>query len=205
MRSILCVNACATFYPFRKNNMQRWYNVVTMWLVLLFVSSCSDRSIPRRSPVSSGSAQAFSTELTASTNCVEVGDIITFTINLQNLSDKTTTITGTPPFDITLTPVRIDQTDSAPLVRWSATDQYPIDPATILLPGERHTYSWRWQASQEFALVTRYDKNVRVALSQGELQREDGTGTPAGETRVFIGVNKYSSSGGLWKCSDMAQ
>ena len=176
-----------------------------MWLVLLFVSSCSDRSIPRRSPVSSGSAQAFSTELTASTNCVEVGDIITFTINLQNLSDKTTTITGTPPFDITLTPVRIDQPDSAPLVRWSATDQYPVDPATILLPGERRTYTWRWQASQEFALVTRYDKNVRVALSQGELQRENSTGTPAGETRVFIGVNKYSSSGGLWKCSDMAQ
>ena len=187
--------------------MQRWYNVVVMWLVLLFISGCSDRSIPRREAVSGGSAQTliFSEELIASTNCVEVGDTATFTVNLQNLSDKTTTIDGTPPFDITLTPVRIDQPDSAPPVRWSATDQYPVDPATILLPGERRTYTWRWQASQEFALVTRYDKNVRVAFSMGALQRENSTGTPAGEIRVLIGVNKYSSSGGLWKCSDMAQ
>ena len=185
--------------------MQRWYNVVVMWLVLLFISGCSDRSIPRREPVRDGSSQSFSRELIASTNCAEVGDFVTFTVNLQNLSDKATTIDGTPSFDITLTQMKIEKSEPTPPVRWSNTNQYPTNPTTVLAPGEQRTYTWQWQATQEFALTTLGDKNVKVAFSMGALQRENSTRTPAGEIRVLIGVNKYSSSGGLWKCSNMAQ
>ena len=178
--------------------MQRWYNVVVMWLVLLFISGCSDRSIPRREPVGDSS-------LIASTNCVEVGDTVTFTINLQNLSGKTTTIAGTPPFDVTVTPVKWDKLEPAPLVRWSATDRYPINPATVLVAGEQRTYTWQWQATQEFAQVKLRDKNIKVTFSRGMLQTDDGPHAPSGETHVFIGVNTYYSSTGWWQCSEMTQ
>ena len=187
--------------------MQQWYNVVVMLLILLFVSGCSDRSIPRREAVSGGSAQPliFREELIASTNCAEIGDIVTFTVNLQKLSDKTTTIDGTPPFDITLTQMKIAKSEPTSLVRWSNTNQYPTNPTTVLAPGEQRIYTWQWQATQEFALTTLGDENVKVTFSMGALKIDNSTRTPAGETRVLIGVNKYYALNGLWKCSEMGQ
>lgn len=142
----------------------------------------------------SGGPGGPSGSLSASTNCTEIGETITLTATLANQSPYSLKIQGTPPLDIIIRPSQWQEQRSAPLVRWSQSDQYPRDFNLVLQPGEKRAYQWVWTVDQQFARPASHQGNVLITFQSGGLQNESEGGSPAGEVAtiaVGLGVLEY--------------
>ena len=133
-------------------------------------------------------------ELSATTNCAFVGDVVRFTLVVTSLSDEPVRLTSDPLLEIQLSAIR-RTLDPIPSQFWSETAQYPpqIDP--VLQPGERRLYTWEWVAEPVygepgamgvslFAASTferqGFDQGISATISLG-VERMDYPGSVEGQ------------------------
>ena len=117
----------------------------------------------------SGNASRTMAVIQSSTNCAEIGEMVTFTASFTNTATYPVTITTEPVMDMVLMPSRWDPADGPePVQRWSESDQYPTDLPTVVQPGEEWVYQWRWQADPVFNPQGRSE--VRAQLVTGQIQ-----------------------------------
>lgn len=173
--------------------------------LLLLLHGCGLRQTPALEPVRAGSGGSgdFEEEITASTNCAEVGEMVTFTVNLANRTEKPLTLTGAPLFDITLQPFKWTRAGAPPSERWSESGQYPANVNPVLQAGEQRSYTWQWLVTPRFAQQGTEGNNLLVSYSMGETIFNNGNRTPAGTTTVLVSIGKYVSGAGSWPCSEL--
>ncbi|NOK63285.1 MAG: hypothetical protein GFH27_549325n7 [Chloroflexi bacterium AL-W] len=184
-----------------------------MWLVHLYlsviltISSCGFREgPPRLEPVEfggGGSSGSFGAVTTVSTNCAEIGEWVTFEVTLHNGSEVVVELTDTPPFDLILEPAWWELTTPKPIDRWSESYQYPQEIDRVFEPGERQSYTWKWQAKSTFAQQARDVNMMQVTFWQGQRLRDGRSPASAGTNSSYIGVAWYAEGTGSWRCADM--
>jgi hypothetical protein len=141
-------------------------------------------------------------DVTASTNCAEIGEPVTFTATLTSEANAPLTITTRPVVDFVLRPVAWEETQGPePIQRWSQTSSYPsvIDP--VFAPGEQRQYQWVWIAD---AVYGQFGVNgVRAQFFIGAIPQQ---GFGPGGDEVWVGVRTMpggeSSESGM-RCADM--
>jgi hypothetical protein len=95
---------------------------------------------------------------------------------------------------------------SAPLLRWSATSQYPTTINPVLIPNEVRTYQWQWIADAAYAqLQQTTDNGVLVQLTIGDIIPEGYATLPEGSIEVYVGVGAYvlPQPGTNVRCAEM--
>jgi hypothetical protein len=151
----------------------------------------------------SGLSTAARVELTASTNCAEVGEVVTFTTQITNEMSIPMTLRGLPPLDILLK----SAVPGAPPQRWSATPQYPKAINPVLAPGEVRMYEWQWVADAAYAQLEQTTYNgveARLELGGAFVGEETIAG---GSIAVYVGVGAHvlPQPGTNVRCADMHQ
>ncbi|NOK63287.1 MAG: hypothetical protein GFH27_549325n5 [Chloroflexi bacterium AL-W] len=142
----------------------------------------------------SGNASRTMAVIQSSTNCAEIGEMVTFTASFTNTATYPVTITTEPVMDIVLSPSNWTAGDDPALVQhWSESDQYPTEFPTVAQPNEVWTYQWRWQADAIYHQPDVYD--MRVQLIMGEIQLQ-GSSVPSGGHELGIGVGAIPLPGG---------
>ena len=127
-------------------------------------------------------------ELSASTNCAEVGEVITFTITMTNEMEVPMTLADTHRLDIVLKP----SGGVGPTQRWSATSQYPTTINPVLAPYETRTYHWRWKADAVYAQVQQTDfTGVFAQFTSSEFLPKGYAPLPGGSVEVYVGVGAH--------------
>ena len=158
---------------------------------------------PTIGPVQRGSGGVGVHQVTLSnTNCADVGEMVTLTGQITNTKTIPITVTGTPAFDIVITPNNPDGSFGlgAPIQRWTESADYPGDPNPVLMAGEARTYVWRWQADAAYA-----DTGAWVRFVTGDIVWE-GAGTPAGGPKIMVGVGSVTVDvDASIPCTDLAR
>ena len=169
----------------------------TMWFVILVLmalplTGCwfppGSPPLPTVGPVRerSGRRGVVTSELTTSTNCADVGEILIIQGTVKNEATYPLRFDGRPAFDFIIRPGDWNSANgSEPVRRWSETAEYPaIDP--VLAPGETRTFEWRWPVERSYGQPGSKGMSVvQVQFWQGEIQR---IGRPAGGQVVGVGV-----------------
>lgn len=166
-------------------------------LLSLILSGCSSRHVPRLEQTDREHSvdNLVRTRLSASTNCVEVGEQILFTAQIENRSRTPFSLFGVPPIDMVLEPAKNTQ---QPVQRWSETNQFPLSLDPILLAGESRQYHWLWVADQ------RYTDGVGVKL-EVHVSQKSGHRQEVSPSAVYVGVHTHpleQTEGGSWRCAD---
>lgn len=181
---------------------------MSMLAVFLLESGCAPWTMadpqPTRGPVISTTvpASGVAASLTASTNCVTVGETVTFTLALTNTTTVPMTLTGTHPIEMVLEGFR-----GSPILHWSATASYPSSVDPVLHPGEQCRYSWPWVADAMYA-SSEWESGPGVVV-HGMLQiQNNGNTITTNNLQVYVGVNAYSFIGSevardSVQCTDM--
>lgn len=183
-------------------------NVFLLVFILVSLSACQMDTgeggpLPKREPVHDRAVSnelPISFELSASTNCAEPGESITYTIRLKN--NLTTPLTITNDIDINILPSPLaDQT--LPIIKWSNTNQYPeINP--VLDADKERIYQWIWPADPRYksenlaANTIRVTSKIQFRLPSSNVVRANG-GT------ITIGIGSVNYGLGGLPCSQMQQ
>jgi hypothetical protein len=161
-------------------------------------------TVPNLEPVArtTGITGTLNTTLTASTNCAKVGELITFTLTLENLRTQPMTLTDTPRLDLVIEPHRAIR-NPADVQRWSADPDYPsID--VVLHPREVRQYAWGWHADPRYAATANtYEDGIHVQIN-------NGITLPSGSASGFvmyvdIGVRSIRTPGETTYCKDLTR
>ncbi|NOK63291.1 MAG: hypothetical protein GFH27_549325n3 [Chloroflexi bacterium AL-W] len=159
-------------------------------------------AVPTIGPVQglSGSTNRTTAVIQANTNCAEIGEMVTFTASFTNTVPYTVTITTEPIMDIVLSPANWDPADGPePIQRWSESEQYPHDFATVVEPGEEWVYQWRWQADAVYGAGG--VNGVRAQLQMGQVQLRSSA-IPSGGPQVAVGVEHMTWGNGI-ECTQL--
>lgn len=166
--------------------------ILTAWVLtsctvtLPFSAHGLERPLPTIGPVQqvTGISELIRTELTATTNCANIGDVITFTGRVTNESNHPLTITSYPPFDFVLRPANWRSNASMPVQHWSEISSDASSANPVLAPGETRTYLWQWIADAVYG--QRGVNGIRVTFIIGEIPQET---RPSGGPEVWVGVH----------------
>ena len=173
----------------------------------MLLSSCGFREgPPRLEPVEFGGIGNnidLGTKVIASTNCAQIGEWVTFEVVLHNGVDFPIELTDSPPFDLILKPAQWNLSDPQPIERWSDSYQYPQEIDRVLEPGERQSYTWKWQANTQFTQQDPHENMIRMTFWRGHISRDGRSPSSAGSLESFMGVEWYSGDIGTWACTDM--
>jgi hypothetical protein len=187
------------------------YRSCLLLLVMLLLATCAlgpravhQSAIPTIGPVRQGTGGPGSRhfELSANTNCAEVGEVVTFTTTLANETSVPITLTGTPLVDIVLKPIG----EIVPPLRWSTTPDYPKNINPIFAPGEGRTYTWQWVADAAYLQPQQTHNNGVIAqLTFGDVIAEGYKLHPRGSIEVYVGVGTHNlpMPGSNVRCADM--
>ena len=150
----------------------------------------------------SGSTHRTTAVLQASTNCADIGEMVTFTASFTNTVPYPITITTEPVLDIVLIPAQWDAADGPePIQRWSESDQYPENLPNVMQAGEEWVYQWRWQADPMFH--SQGSTKVLAQLQRGQIQLQNSA-IPAGGPEVEVGVAAmHLPGGGAVECYEL--
>ena len=177
------------------------------WLMVLMVlltaceSGAEGGPFPTLGPVSNigGRQGRVVSELTASTNCAEVGEVVTFTLHIRNDATFPITLTGPPFLEIVVQPV---YQEGAPIQRWSASEQYPAAINPLFVPGEDRTYVWRWTADAAYAPNPTKDNGVEVIAPMGILGPENSV-IQSARNNFGLGIRTINLAQGSIPCIQM--
>lgn len=167
---------------------------------LVILTACS-RSLGRIEPVVATNMLGawVRQQLTASTNCAEVGQEVVFTATLTNATTTPLTILEQPPLDIVIRPFA----GRAGVTRWSATDQYPKDINPVLAAGETRTYTWRWVADAAYTSASTFENGIQVEMPV-TVRRPGGSAEKAPLSPMIVGVKFNPMLGGRGAfCADL--
>ena len=140
----------------------RWWIVfLIMSSSLLLLVSCTPdpaATIPTIGPIQQGTGQPASATITlsANINCAEIGEIITFTLTLENRETYPLTLTGNPLVEITIEPRRIGGGGAS--IAWSQTTTYPATIDPVIQPGETRVYQWPFRVDPSYAQDAIYSR-----------------------------------------------
>ncbi len=111
-------------------------------------------TVPKLEPIEDSTewGNSFKTTLNASTNCAEIGELITFTLTIENRTSNPITLTNMPLIDIVIEPQRTI-TNPADVQRWSADPRYPHPVDSRIDAHSIRTYTWEWPADPRYALT----------------------------------------------------
>ncbi len=112
------------------------------------------RPLPKIAPIEDSTewGNNFKTTLHVSTNCAEIGEVITITLTIENRSSSPITLTNTPLIDIVLEPQRAI-TNPADVQRWSDDPMYPQPVDPIIAAQSIRTHEWIWHADPRYAVT----------------------------------------------------
>lgn len=177
--------------------MSRYRVILLLVMVSLLLAGCTirlpmtarglERPLPTIGPITqaSGGPDSIFWQITSSTNCAEIGEMVTFSVQLVNETTYPVTITNTPLLDIVIQPAQWPFEMPEPVQRWSEARSYPREMSPILAPGEVRRYQWQWQAD---AVYGQYGVNgVKARFITGTIQKQHSS-TPAGGVDVWVGV-----------------
>lgn len=156
--------------------MKRW---LLFALIAVVLGSCGEPTPPTIGPIQigGGNEEIGTLSLSATTNCAVLGETITFTLRVANTADYSLQFSNPPLFDMTI------RKPNGLEIRWSDTDQYPIDINPVMSPGEVREYQWTWMPTIEGALTLSI---LTAALPQGD------TTPNANNAEFAFGVNWMS-------------
>jgi hypothetical protein len=181
-------------------------NLLILVLVALLLTSCDlwqgeGGPIPTLGPMQTGGeADDTLIELTSTTNCAEIGEVVTFTVRIANHRKTPATFTGTPLFDVVIRPAKYRLT---PVQRWSESNQYPATINPVFAPGEERTYQWHWTADAIYAPAAVEGNGVEVTLTTAYF-RSDTIFPQGGSLPPFvIGVMSRNLPNGAIRCAEM--
>lgn len=178
-------------------------NKTMLWLILmtfLFVQCGPTPKPSRRTSLTTSRtvSRGAGFELSASTDCAEPGEPITFTLSVLNREAQPIELVGTPLLDMVL----IKHFEPSVIVsRWSESSTYPsINPR--LQPNETQTYTWTWVSADAVGTVS-IDVDIQIIDGFGKLwtfPKEDNLilTTGVGETYAPVGGEQM-----IAKCSDL--
>jgi hypothetical protein len=194
--------------------MKRWTMACIFVVVGVTLGGCRspialpsghERPLPTIGPLQNitGTSGDILLEITAPTNCAEIGDQVTFTGRITNKATYPVTIITVPLVDFVISPANWRASKGPkPIQRWSQTNQYPQNINPILAPGEQRTYQWHWTAD---AVYGEFGVNgVQTQFVVGEMPLK--TSSFIGGIDVWVGVRTIpggeSSESGI-ACADM--
>lgn len=182
--------------------MIRRLTLLVSVLSTLLLASCEGGGPPPIEPVSYPPGDKANFQISASTNCAEIGEVVTFTARIGNAEKYAVILVGDPALDIVVQPVLWPQTEVKPVRRWSDSDQYPQQIVRTFLPGEERTYTWKWVAENIHA---KYPATLlSVDFATAALVNPSGGGQSAGTISIAIGVDRTRTpSGGYVACSEL--
>jgi hypothetical protein len=196
----------------RIKSVRSWLLMVCLLLSFSLLTACypgGEGVVPTIGPVWNGTGGSGSVGATiiAPTNCVEVGEVITFTVTLANESAVPMTVTGDPPLDIVLEPTNPVIPSPRPVARWSESQFYPSSITPVWMPGESRSYQWPWMVDPAFALPEARENALHVRFVTGEIQFAGRGSTPAGELAMGLGIGALSFNpvGGSISCVELRQ
>jgi hypothetical protein len=121
--------------------MMRYISLcVSIILSQTIVLACGPNRLPAKEPITSTyNSTLLVRQLTASTNCAEIGEEVVFTATITNPSKLLLPVLERPAFDML---IRAEApTTTSVIQRWSETNQYPGNINPVLQPGETRTYT----------------------------------------------------------------
>lgn len=195
--------------PCKMYTMRRF---VPSMLTLVFVLTgctphreCCDP--PPRGPVQTRAEAdvadgTFDDALAASTNCADIGQIITFEVRFYNRRLEPVTLTDDPPFDIEIRPARPDA--SVPVQVWSQHADYPQPIKPVIAAGETRVYQWHWRAEPVYGRALLDGYGVTVTL-RARIRFSPNSPSIDATTQAYIGVKSYGLGSGAALCADMPQ
>lgn len=190
--------------------MTQWGGILRLGVAAVLLTACGTRAITeqvraRREPVWEGaSGSGVRSELSANTNCAEVGEVVTFTVTLANETTQPFTVTGDPLLDIVVQAPPISG-QPAPVARWPQSVYYPAQITPVWQPGESRTYQWPWRVDPAFAQQERAGDNViQASMPATNVRLSSGSITGAGGLDVTIGIGALRTSPFDWiPCADL--
>lgn len=163
-------------------------------------------ALPRKELVKAGGSHPVLglLELTASTNCAEVGEVVTFTVRYKNETADPITLVSDPLLDIVIVAHPQGGNATIPQQRWSASTHYPATINPVVQPGEERTYTWQWKADGIYA----QDSVDRVTITaEAQVSRLQNALPQGIEQQVSIGVSRIEGNrpGTSIPCRDLRQ
>lgn len=179
-------------------------HILLLLMLAIICAACqSDSGIeggptPTRGPIQElhGSGDV-TLELSASTNCVNVGENVYFKVRILNATTAPVTLTNT--LDITIRAARPAISNEI-VQQWSETNQYPEHLKTVLLPGEEIAYEWPWVGDR--AYISEDLANNMIQVTTG-IMAELPNDSMAKDVSLFLGVSAFRVGLGAVRCSEM--
>ncbi|KAB8144314.1 hypothetical protein F8S13_05400 [Chloroflexia bacterium SDU3-3] len=139
--------------------------------------------------------------LSSSTNCADVGQVITFTVRLENNYREPVTFDGNPPVDMVISPVQDNPDAPIGLVRWSESPTYPAQMITQIGPGESHSYQWQWRADEAYENDHWSSDGIAVHI---ETNAQFANRPLMVEELLYVGIQRlYATRRGPWLCTEL--
>lgn len=189
-----------------KTSIPAHFYLTLFVLLLLGTTSCYPKPspLPTIGPISSAGGETGFLEfhLAANTSCVQVGELITFTLDVTSVAAKPFALTNQPLLDIVLKPRNWIRPEQPPTRRWSETPMYPKDITPLFQPGEHRRYTWEWVAEPVFGeqgILGVNAEAVAYIIDQGVVQ-------DAG-ANLYVGVNELDiqlDGGRGIRCAELA-
>ncbi|KAB8144315.1 hypothetical protein F8S13_05405 [Chloroflexia bacterium SDU3-3] len=163
-----------------------------------------DNTPPTRGPITTRqriNPSMMNFVLSSTTNCADIGQVITFTVRLENNYREPINLDSNPPVDIVITPATDDPTQPIAPIRWSESPTYPAQMITKIEPGESHSYQWQWHADAAYGQYGSINNGIIARIATNA----QFAGRPLMvDESLYVGVK----SGGLlpgpsWLCSEM--